>query len=66
VQTKNPNRFFGSNPVSMPSAGKKEDGFPTELPRTWRSALGLEDSAGGPAGGAAAQSTQWEGEAQAG
>ena len=38
-----PNRWFGSNPQAISSQGKKLSAFPRDLPKDWRSALGLRD-----------------------
>jgi len=40
-----PNRWFGSNPQAISSQGKKLSAFPRELPKDWRSALGLREPA---------------------
>ena len=40
-----PNRWFGSNPQAVASQGKKLSAFPRDLPKDWRSALGLSDPA---------------------
>lgn len=45
VETRFPNRWFGSNPQAISNHGKKLSGFSKELPKDWRSAL----EADGPA-----------------
>ncbi len=57
MQSKNPNRFFGINPVSSPSQGPKEGGWSRDLPKTWQDALAsahppstAPDAAAGAAG----------------
>jgi len=42
-------QFFGTNPASRPPSGPKEGGWSRELPKDWRSALGLPPSARPPA-----------------
>ncbi len=39
MQSKNPNRFFGINPVSVASQGPKEGGWSRDLPKTWQDGL---------------------------
>ncbi|MCC6831239.1 MAG: hypothetical protein IT200_07820 [Thermoleophilia bacterium] len=41
VDSKYPNRWFGSNPQAIPNHGKKLTPWDKELPKDWRSALGL-------------------------
>ncbi|MFN8123649.1 MAG: hypothetical protein U0237_14595 [Thermoleophilia bacterium] len=41
VDSKYPNRWFGSNPQAIPNHGKKLTPWDSELPKDWRSALGL-------------------------
>ena len=62
MQSAYPNRFFGANPVAVPNQGRKEGGCDTDLPRTWRAALGLDEAAAGDGAAGAAQSTGWSGE----
>ncbi len=57
MQSKNPNRFFGINPVSVASQGPKEGGWSRDLPKTWQDALAgahapstAPDAAAGAAG----------------
>jgi len=45
TETRYPNRWFGSNPQAISSQGKKLSAFPHDLPKDWRSALGLGDDA---------------------
>lgn len=42
VESRYPNRWFGSNPQAIPNHGKKLSPWERELPKDWRSALGLE------------------------
>jgi len=42
IDTRFPNRWFGSNPQAITSQGKKLSAFSRELPKDWRSALGLD------------------------
>lgn len=42
LRSKQPNRFFGVNPQGISNQGKREEPFSRELPKDWRSALGLE------------------------
>ncbi len=46
IETRFPNRWFGSNPQAITSQGKKLTAFDREVPRDWRSALGLPNEAG--------------------
>ncbi len=39
MQSKNPNRFFGINPVISPSAGPKKGVWMRDLPKTWQDAI---------------------------
>lgn len=39
MQSKNPNRFFGLNPVGVPNNGRKETEWSHDLPKTWREAV---------------------------
>jgi hypothetical protein len=48
TETRYPNRWFGSNPQAISSQGKKLSAFQRDLPKDWRSALGLHDD-GAPA-----------------
>lgn len=49
MKSKRPNRFFGVNPQGISNQGKREEPFSHELPKDWRSALGLEaDAASAP------------------
>ncbi len=41
VDSRYPNRWFGSNPQAIPNHGKQLTPFDKELPKDWRSALGL-------------------------
>ncbi len=41
VDSRFPNRWFGSNPQAIPNHGKKLTEWERELPKDWRSALGL-------------------------
>ena len=43
TETRFPNRWFGSNPQAISSQGKKLSAFPRDLPKDWRSALGVVD-----------------------
>jgi hypothetical protein len=45
TETRHPNRWFGSNPQAVPNQGKKLSAFSRDLPKDWRSALGLGDQA---------------------
>jgi hypothetical protein len=38
-------QFFGTNPASRPPSGPKEGDWRRELPKDWRSALGLAQPA---------------------
>jgi len=51
IETRYPNRWFGSNPQAIANQGRKLTEFDREVPKDWRSALGLEesDSADAPA-----------------
>jgi hypothetical protein len=40
VESRYPNRFFGSNPQAMTGSGRQLTPFHKELPKDWRSALG--------------------------
>jgi hypothetical protein len=42
-------QFFGTNPASRPPSGPKEGDWRRELPKDWRSALGLAQPAPAPA-----------------
>jgi hypothetical protein len=44
TETRCPNRWFGSNPQAISSQGRKLSAFPHDLPKDWRSALGLGDA----------------------
>ncbi len=44
IEPRYPNRWFGSNPQAVTSQGKKLSAFPRDLPKDWRSALGLDDA----------------------
>lgn len=44
IEPRYPNRWFGSNPQAITSQGKKLSAFPRDLPKDWRSALGLDDA----------------------
>jgi len=51
IDSRYPNRWFGSNPQAISSQGKQLSAFNREVPKDWRSALGIapEDrSAGTP------------------
>lgn len=39
MQSKNPNRFFGLNPVGVPNNGRKDVEWNHDLPKTWRDAV---------------------------
>ncbi len=41
TETRYPNRWFGSNPQAISSQGKRLSAFPRDIPKDWRSALGL-------------------------
>ncbi len=56
IETRYPNRWFGSNPQAVTNQGKKLTAFNREVPKDWRSALGVPD-AGAPAGPAASDTT---------
>jgi hypothetical protein len=53
IEPRYPNRWFGSNPQAITNQGKKLSAFPRDLPKDWRSALGLD-----AAGSAAESSTE--------
>jgi hypothetical protein len=44
VESRHPNRWFGSNPQALSNHGKKLSPWERELPKNWREALGLEQS----------------------
>lgn len=46
MQSTHPNRFFGLNPVSVPSNGPKEGEWNHDLPATWRDAVAAPPVAG--------------------
>jgi len=48
TETRHPNRWFGSNPQAVPSQGKKLSAFPRDVPKDWRSALGLSEQGVSP------------------
>jgi hypothetical protein len=43
IETRYPNRWFGSNPQAITNQGKKLTAFDREVPTDWRSALGVGD-----------------------
>jgi hypothetical protein len=43
IETRYPNRWFGSNPQAITSQGKKLTAFARQVPKDWRAALGLPD-----------------------
>lgn len=43
IESRYPNRWFGSNPQAIANQGKKLSAFDRSVPKTWRSALGLPD-----------------------
>jgi hypothetical protein len=43
IESRYPNRWFGSNPQAVTNQGKKLTAFDREVPKDWRSALGLPD-----------------------
>jgi len=45
VDSRYPNRWFGSNPQAIPNHGKKLTEWNRELPKDWRSALELDPDA---------------------
>ena len=45
TETRFPNRWFGSNPQAISSQGKKLSAFQRDLPKDWRSALGVNEPA---------------------
>ena len=45
LRSKQPNRFFGVNPQGMPNQGAREGAWSRDVPKDWRSALGLEPEA---------------------
>jgi len=45
LRSRRPNRFFGVNPQGMANQGAKEGSWSREVPRDWRSALGLDEPA---------------------
>lgn len=57
IDAQHPNRWFGSNPQAISSQGRKLTAFDREVPKDWRSALGLDEpgSADAPAGEATAR-----------
>jgi len=44
IETRYPNRWFGSNPQAITNQGKKLTAFHREVPKDWRSALGAPDA----------------------
>ena len=55
IDSRSPNRWFGSNPQAIPNQGKKLSAFDRELPKDWRAALGLDEDAATGAEQAAAE-----------
>lgn len=47
LRSKQPNRFFGVNPQGMPSQGRREGAWSRDVPKDWRTALGLGADAPG-------------------
>ena len=43
IESRYPNRWFGSNPQAITNQGKKLTAFDRKVPKDWRSALGLPD-----------------------
>jgi hypothetical protein len=55
IDSRYPNRWFGSNPQAISNQGKKLSAFDRELPKDWRTALGLSEDAESGAEQAAAE-----------
>jgi hypothetical protein len=50
IETRYPNRWFGSNPQALTGNGKQLHAFSRDVPKDWRSALGVSaDDAADPA-----------------
>ena len=42
LRSDKPNRFFGVNPAGIPSQGRQLTPWSREIPKDWRSALGVD------------------------
>jgi hypothetical protein len=58
IEPRYPNRWFGSNPQAITSQGKKLSAFPRDLPKDWRSALGLDDPVSAAKGSSEARASE--------
>jgi len=43
IESRYPNRWFGSNPQAVTNQGKKLTAFDRDVPKDWRTALGVSD-----------------------
>jgi len=44
VESRYPNRWFGSNPQAIPNQGRKLSTWTREVPKDWRVALGADQT----------------------
>ncbi len=59
IETRYPNRWFGSNPQALTGNGKQLHAFSRDVPKDWRSALGVSgDNASDPARTSEAETTE--------
>ena len=42
LRSDKPNRFFGVNPAGIPNQGRQLTPWSREIPKDWRSALGVD------------------------
>jgi hypothetical protein len=42
VDTRHPNRWFGSNPQAIPNQGRRLSSWTRDVPKDWRVALGAD------------------------
>ncbi|HWH15934.1 MAG TPA: hypothetical protein VNT51_14430 [Miltoncostaeaceae bacterium] len=44
VESRHPNRWFGSNPQAIPNQGRRLSTWSREVPKDWRVALGADQT----------------------